>query len=84
MTTHLKKRMENAGLPSTGFGFHSCRSGFMACAFLANTSESQTLDGLVCKVAMLTGWQPYSPVEFVYFKNTTKSHLITTDMIGLT
>ena len=36
MREHLKKRMRDAGMPATGFGFHSFRSGFLACCLLAS------------------------------------------------
>ena len=84
MTRSIKSRMEQAGMPSSSFGFHSFRSGFLTNAILANTNRSQSLDGVLSKVATIAGWLPYCSVEFSYIKNSARAHLICSDIIGIT
>ena len=73
MREHLKKRMRDAGMPATGFGFHSFRSGFLACCLLASQQLFGNIDGVLEKTAIHTGWKPLDKVQFSYVKNTTKA-----------
>ena len=84
MTWAVKMAMTKVGFDPTNFGFHSFRAGFIANAIMANQRKSNTLDGTLSKVAIVTGWRPYSSVELGYIKNTTKANLCTTDLVGVT
>ena len=76
MTRHLKRRMEDAGMPSDGFGFPSLRAGFLESTILHGISSKDSMEGVLTKAAV---WQPYSRIELGYFKNTTRATIITTD-----
>ena len=53
MTYHLKKRMDDAGMPNKRFGFHSFRAGFIASAIIADRSTTDTMEGVLSKVGII-------------------------------
>ena len=84
MTQHLKRRMAAAGFPTAHHGFHSLRAGFLASVILNNLNTTESMDGVLSKAAIVTGWQPYSRVELGYIKETTRAAIVTTDLVGAT
>ena len=60
--------MFNAGLPTAQFGFHSMRSGFLACSIMANNEKSDIFDGILSKTAVMNGWEPQGRVQLGYIK----------------
>ena len=84
MTQALKKSLENAGLPSKRFGFHSFRSGFFTSVLAVSGAKGESVQDGLTKAALITGWTPLSAVEMNYIKQPARRNIIATNLIGVT
>ena len=84
MREALKRKMEDAGLNSKGYGFHSFRSGFLAACLTVGSSKGLSLEDILIRSALLAGWKPKGDVHIGYVKTDTRANLIATNEVGLT
>ena len=84
MTRYVKTRLEAAGIPAAKFGFHSFRSGFMAACIIQAERKGESIEDVLTRVAIITGWRPLDRVQFQYLRDAVRRRMVTTDMIGTT
>ena len=84
MTRYVKSRLEAAGIPPSKFGFHSFRSGFMAACLIQAEKKGESIEDVLTRVAIITGWRPLDRVQFQYLRDAVRRRMVTTDMIGTT
>ena len=84
MTRFVKSRLEAAKISSTHFGFHSFRSGFMASCMIQADKRGESLEDVLIRCAIITGWKALGSVQFRYLRDAARRRMITTNMIGTT
>ena len=84
MTQYLQSRMRAAKLNPSGFGFHSFRSGFMSSCLIQADKRGESIEDVLIRCAIITGWKPLGEVQFRYLKDAARRRIVTTNLIGTT
>ena len=84
MTQFVKLRLLHAGIDPDHFGFHSFRSGFLASCLIQGQGRDQSLEEVLTRCAIITGWKPKGEIQFGYIREDARRHLLTTNLIGTT
>ena len=83
MTIGIKRKLESAGLESTGYGSHSFRSGMLASVILNYQDlKNGTLQNALDTAAIIGNWAFRSEILERYIKEHTKVNLVTTNLNG--
>ena len=84
MTQFLKLRLRDAQIDPDHFGFHSFRSGFLASCVIQGEKREQSVEDVLTRCAIITGWKPRGDIQFGYIREDVRRSLVTTNLIGTT
>ena len=84
MTQFLKLRLRDAQIDPDHFGFHSFRSGFLASCMIQGEKREQSVEDVLTRCAIITGWKPRGDIQFGYIREDVRRSLLTTNLIGTT